>query len=229
MVPGITTLVIGLLALVLSAGCAPIVTPGFATSTSASTSAPPAGSASAAPAASTSAPPAGSASASPPSGPGGPAARETHLSRAVQIANRTHEYPSPPAPPEHAPGSPTPQAALLAFAGAYVNWNAGSVAGDLRRLARASIGQARSAMEIQAAGIAADGELRRQGVWNTGTVQAVAPVRGDHAHWVVVTLESTRARRGGAYAGLLPAWHVTVATVTRVAGGWVLSGWQPES
>jgi hypothetical protein len=33
-----------------------------------------------------------------------------------------------------------------------------------------------------------------------------------------------------AYAGLAPAWHVAVATVTEVAPRrWVLSGWQPEN
>ena len=33
-----------------------------------------------------------------------------------------------------------------------------------------------------------------------------------------------------AYRGLAPAWHLSLATVTRVDGGlWTLSGWQPEN
>ena len=45
----------------------------------------------------------------------------------------------------------------------------------------------------------------------------------------MVTREQTTSTTGP-YRGLAPAWHVTVAAVTRVTGGlWVLSRWQPES
>jgi hypothetical protein len=67
-------------------------------------------------------------------------------------------------------------------------------------------------------------------VANSGTVEAVAPVRGRPHVYAVVTRERTSAARGGAYRGLAPAWHVSVATVTRLPDGlWVLSGWQPEN
>jgi hypothetical protein len=97
-------------------------------------------------------------------------------------------------------------------------------------LARASIGQARSAMALAAAQTAGDYELQRGGVSNQGTVEAVAPLAGHRDEYVVVTRELTTATNTTVYQGLQPAWHVTVATVTQLAPGrWVLSGWQPES
>lgn len=140
-----------------------------------------------------------------------------------------NEVPTP-APPEQAPGTGTPAAALRSFATAYVNWSAASVAGDLRGLARASVGQARSAMELAAADAGRDATLRRGGIANHGMVEAVAPETGRPGAYVVVTRESTTASASTAYAGLAPEWHVTVATVTREPDGrWVVSGWQPES
>ena len=119
---------------------------------------------------------------------------------------------------------------MRAYARAYVNWDAGTVAGVMRRLAARSVGQARSAMALAAAQTAGDYELQRGGIQNRGTVQAVAPRSGRAGQFVVVTRESTSATNTTAYRGLRPAWHVTVATVTRLRSGrWVLSGWQPES
>ena len=58
----------------------------------------------------------------------------------------------------------------------------------------------------------------------------MAPLPGAHSQYVVVTLERTTATNTGAYDGLRPAWHVTVATVTQLTPGrWVVSGWQPDS
>ena len=100
----------------------------------------------------------------------------------------------------------------------------------MRALAAQSVGQARSAMQLAAAGTAGDYELQRGGVANQGTVEAVAPLAGRRDQYVVVTLEATTATNTTAYEGLLPAWHVTLATVAEQAPGqWVLSGWQPES
>ncbi len=100
---------------------------------------------------------------------------------------------------------------------AYINWTAGSVARDMLVLAAASVGQARSATELAASETASDYELRRGGVANSGTVQAVAPLTGGSGRYVVVTLERTTATNTNAYAGLAPAWHVTVATATELA------------
>jgi len=117
-----------------------------------------------------------------------------------------------------------------AFAHAYINWDAYTVSGQMAMLARASIGQARSVMQLAAAQTAQDYELKRGGIANHGTVEAVAPMRGRSDRYVVVTLEATTATLTTAYQGLRPAWHVAVASVARDArGDWVLSGWQPEN
>jgi hypothetical protein len=146
-------------------------------------------------------------------------------------AQSTHEYPSPPPPRQSAAaGSASAGAAVAAFAAAYINWNAQTVAQDLRSLAAHSIGQARSAMQLAAAQTASDYELHRGGIANQGAVEAVAPLRGSPGQYVVVTRELTTATATSAYAGLQPAWHITVATVTEQGPGeWVVSGWQPES
>lgn len=144
------------------------------------------------------------------------------------VAAATHEYPSP-SPRETAPGAAGPVAAITAFAAAYINWDAGTVTARMLDLARGSVGQARSAMELAAAQTASDYELQRGGIANHGIVEAVAraAVRG---RWVVVTVERTTATATNAYQGLRPAWHVTVVTVSSPRPGrWVVSGWQPEN
>jgi hypothetical protein len=146
-------------------------------------------------------------------------------------AQATHEYPSPTPPRETANGaaSSAPQA-VRAFATAYINWSAQTVAGDMASLAARSVGQARSAMTLAAAQTADDYELQRGGIANHGTVEAVAPLPRKPDQFVVVTLESTSATNTTAYQGLRPAWHVALATVTELPGaGWVLSAWQPEN
>ncbi|MBV9802410.1 MAG: hypothetical protein JO130_04445 [Solirubrobacterales bacterium] len=146
-------------------------------------------------------------------------------------AQDTHEYPSPPPPRQTATGSAAaPASAIRAFATAYINWTAQTVAGDMRSLAARSVGQARSAMALAAAETAGDYELQRGGIANHGTVEAVAPLPDQAGRYVVVTCESTSATNTTAYQGLRPAWHVALATVAEQRPGqWVLSGWQPES
>jgi hypothetical protein len=146
-------------------------------------------------------------------------------------AQATHEYPSPPPPPQTATGATSNAAqAVRAFATAYINWTARTVAGDMASLAARSVGQARSAMTLAAAQTADDYELRRGGISNHGIVESGAPLPRKPDQYVVVTLESTTATNTTAYQGLRPAWHVAVATVTeQQPGGWVVSGWQPEN
>ncbi len=146
-------------------------------------------------------------------------------------AQATHEYPSPAPAPERAtaPHS-TPEQAVRAFADEYINWSAPTVTAQMRALAAASVGQARSAMELEAAQTAGDYELQRGGVANHGVVEAVAPLLGGDGRYAVVTRESTTATFTTEYQGLRPAWHVAIATISRSpTGGWVVSGWQPES
>ncbi|HJS96593.1 MAG TPA: hypothetical protein VJ741_20160 [Solirubrobacteraceae bacterium] len=151
-------------------------------------------------------------------------------SKAAQ-AQATHEYPSPAPPPQTAAGATTTAAqAVRAFATAYINWTARTVAGDMASLAARSVGQARSAMTLAAAQTADDYELQQGGIANHGTVEAVAPLPGQADRYVVVTLESTSATNTTAYQGLRPAWHVALATTTELPGaGWVVSVWQPEN
>jgi hypothetical protein len=155
------------------------------------------------------------------------AANRSKLAR----AEATHEYPSPPPPHETATDATTTAAqAVRAFANAYINWTAQTVAGDMASLATHSVGQARSAMTLAAAQTADDYELQRGGIANHGTVEAVARSPRKPDQYVVVTLESTTATNTTAYQGLRPAWHVALATVTELQPGqWVLSGWQPEN
>jgi len=115
------------------------------------------------------------------------------------------------------------------FASAYINWTADSVGPDMTKLASASIGQARSELQLAGAQTAGDYELKRGGIANSGTVEAVAPLPASRNQYVVVTRESTTATADAAYQGLRPAWHVAIATVARLQRRWVISGWQPES
>jgi hypothetical protein len=149
----------------------------------------------------------------------------------VARAETTHEYASAPAPDQGTSHpSITPSEAVRAFAVEYINWDADTVAAHMRLLAAASVGQARSAMALAAASTARDYELRRGGISNRGSVEAIAPLAGGGLRFVVVTREQTSATNTAAYQGLRAAWHVTVATVTRVGPGeFALSGWQPES
>jgi hypothetical protein len=118
---------------------------------------------------------------------------------------------------------------VTAFAIAYINWDAQTVEADMQALAGESVGPARSAMELAAAQTGSDYELRRGGIANSGTVEAVAPLAGQRDRYAVVTRERTTATATDAYQGLGPAWHVAVATVVRLGPGrWVVSGWQPE-
>jgi hypothetical protein len=130
----------------------------------------------------------------------------------------THTTPQPP---------PTAIDTVRAFATVYINWTATNITSRMRLLASVSVGQARAAMELAAAGTQNDYELKRGGISNSGTVEAVAPLAG--GQYVVVTKELTSATNTTAYEALRPAWHVAVATVAQSGGQWVVSGWQPEN
>jgi hypothetical protein len=151
--------------------------------------------------------------------------------RAVSRAQTTHEYPSPrPAEQTVASASPGAVDAIRSFATTYINWDADTVAAQMRWLADRSTEQAHAAMQLAASQTANDYELRRGGIANTGTVEAIAPLRGHPGQYVVVTREQTSASNTDAYQGLKPAWHVTLAGATRVSGGkWAVNRWQPEN
>ncbi len=93
-----------------------------------------------------------------------------------------------------------------------------------------SVGQARSAVASAASQTAADDELRQGQIANSGVVEAIAPLIGHRYEYAVATRERTTGGRTDAYQGIAPAWHLAVATVTRLTSGlWVLSDWQPEN
>ena len=149
----------------------------------------------------------------------------------VTAPSRMHgnELPTRPGPDESAPPANSAQVALKRFASVYINWNAADVKRRLLELAADSVGQARTAMQLEAAQTGADPELRQAGIVNRGRVEAVSSLAGSRRRYVVITLESTSATDSAAYEGLTAAWHLTVATVTRRGRGWLISGWQPES
>ncbi len=163
-------------------------------------------------------------------GPTGSATTTAGAAADLAQADRAHEYPGPPVHEHVVGGWRTPVQAVTVFADTYINWTAATVSDRLRALGEVSVGQARSMVTLAAAETAEDGELHRGGVANSGVVEAVAALTGHAGEYVVVTRERTTATDTSAYAGLAPAWHVTLATVTPIAGGlWVLSAWQPES
>jgi hypothetical protein len=160
-----------------------------------------------------------------------PAHTTTAKDSALDRAETTHEYQSAPAPRQHAKAAAVDAlTAVRTFATAYINWTAKTVTADMRAVAAASVGQARSAMALAAANAGGDYELRRGGIANQGKVEAIAPLAGAADEYVVVTRERTTSSATAAYQGLRPAWHLTLATVTKLSGGgWVLSGWRPQS
>jgi hypothetical protein len=164
---------------------------------------------------------------------GGSAPSRQATSRSkLQQAQARHEYPSATTPTQTTSGGAlTPLQAIRAFASAYINWTADTVAGDMRALAAQSVGQARSALELAAAQTGQDYELQRGGIANSGVVEAIAPLlTGRHDEYVVVTRELTTATNTSAYQGLRPAWHLALASVVELTPGqWVVSRWQPEN
>ena len=124
--------------------------------------------------------------------------------------------------------SATPQAAVERYANLYVNWHADQLAARQRQLASISLGQARAQALQAAASTAQDPKLTTSHVANHGQLVSIAPGAGPaNGQWVIVTTETTTGQ--GAYTGLPPTVHVTYATLTHQAGGWVISQWSPQS
>lgn len=159
-----------------------------------------------------------------------PPGQASTASSPATTAQSSNELPTP-VPRQTAPrAAPGAVLAMEAFATGYINWRASTVSRTMRALEAMSIGQARSEVALAASQTAQDYELRHGGVANSGTVEAVAPVLGHRDQYAVVTRERTSATNTTAYQGLPAAWHLTLATVTRLSSGaWVVSGWQPES
>jgi hypothetical protein len=122
----------------------------------------------------------------------------------------------------------SPQRALRRYALAYTNWRATGLRRRERQLAAISIGAAKLTAEQTATAQGDSATLIASRVANAGRVVAIARGEGpDAGWWVIVTLEHTTGT--GPYAGLPLSPHVTVARVTRVERGWVVSAWNPAS
>jgi hypothetical protein len=140
----------------------------------------------------------------------------------------------PPAPPPsssatQAPAGvqPTPANAIAAFAMLYVNWTYRTLTADQRTLAAMSVGPARLAERQAAASSEADTAISRGHIYNTGQILSIAPDVSRPGTWVLVTREQT----GGSteYAGLPAAYHVTLAQLAQVPGGYSISQWLPQN
>jgi hypothetical protein len=110
----------------------------------------------------------------------------------------------------------------------YVNWSYRTLAAQQMRLAGVTVGEARAA-ELQAAQqTRRDSTLKRARIYNTGSVLSISPLLGGTPGQYVVV---TREEAGGSqeYAGLAATYHVTLAAVQRVRGGWSVAQWQPQS
>lgn len=137
--------------------------------------------------------------------------------------------PAPPSASTQAPADvqPTPTKALEAFARLYTNWTYLTLSSDQQTLAAMSVGAARLSEREAAASSRDDTTIARGRIYNRGETISVAPDLARGETWIVVTREQT----GGdtQYEGLPAAYHVTVATLARVSGGYAVAQWLPQS
>jgi len=121
----------------------------------------------------------------------------------------------------------TPTAALTAFSRLYSNWTYRTLTADQRTLAAMSVGAARLAEQQAAASSRADTTIARGHIWNSGQIVSVAGDLAEPGTWAIVTREQT----GGStqYEGLPASFHVTLARLARVPGGYAVSEWLPQN
>lgn len=159
------------------------------------------------------------------------APRENRASEEEQrVASPGEPNPSPPPPASSftaAQAKPTAVQALTSFARLYVNWSYRDLTRQQQRLAAISVGAARTAELQAAASSAADLTLRAGHLVNSGTVVSVAGDQSQTGLWAIVTHEQTSG--SGNYEGLPSGYHVTLARVTSVPGGYAVSEWLPQS
>lgn len=145
----------------------------------------------------------------------------------LQVANQTGEIPSPAPRVPRAVGDPSgerasPKGAVVAFATRFINWSAGELQGIERSLADQSVSDARALMLQAAADPQTAVDLQAAGISNSGHVVAVVANRPTRGAYLVITRERTGTDG--------PTFHVTIARVARMTnGGYVVSGWNPQS
>lgn len=121
----------------------------------------------------------------------------------------------------------TPSGALAAFSGLYSNWTYLTLTSDQRRLAAMSVDAARLAEQQAAASSQADTTIVRGHIWNSGHIVCIASDRAQRGMWAIVTREQTGG--GTQYEGLPVSYHVTLARLARVPGGYAVSEWLPQN
>ena len=137
--------------------------------------------------------------------------------------------PAPPSPDAQTPAAvqPTPAKALEAFARLYVNWTYRTLSAEQRTLAAISVGPARLSERQAAASSQHDTTIARGHIWNSGQVISVAIDLSSSQEWVIVTHEQTGGNTQ--YEGLGAAYHVTIARLANVPGGYAVREWLPQS
>jgi hypothetical protein len=140
----------------------------------------------------------------------------------------------PPAPPPTPLASQapldvqhTPTAALTLFSRLYSNWTYRTLTADQRTLATISVGTARLAEQQAAASSQADTTIARGHIWNSAQIVSIASDQTQPGMWAIVTREQT----GGdaQYEGLPASYHITLARLTHVPGGYAVSEWLPQN
>jgi type IV pilus biogenesis protein CpaD/CtpE len=131
--------------------------------------------------------------------------------------------PPPPSPTAQTPAGvqPTPAKAVAVFAELYVNWTYHTLTTHQRTLAAMSVGAARLSEQQAAASSRADTTITRGHIYNTGQIVCIAPDLSRPGRWVIVTHEQTGGNT--LYAGLPAAYHVTLAQLAPVHGGYAVS------
>jgi len=139
------------------------------------------------------------------------------------------EAPPPPAADTQRPAAvqATREKALEAFARLYVNWTYRTLTEHQRTLAAISVGAARLSEQQAAASSQNDTTIARGHIYNHGRIVSIAPDLAATDSWVIVTREQT----GGdtQYEGLDAAYHVTIAKLASVPGGYAVEQWLPQS
>ena len=137
--------------------------------------------------------------------------------------------PPPPSPGAQAPADvqPTPAKALQAFAQLYVNWSYRTLSADQRTLAEISVGAARLSERQAATSSRNDTTIAAGHIWNRGQLISIARDLTRAGAWVIVTHEQTGGNTQ--YEGLPAAYHVTIAELASVHGGYAVAEWLPQS
>ncbi|MGP8240349.1 MAG: hypothetical protein ACLQQB_01080 [Solirubrobacteraceae bacterium] len=155
---------------------------------------------------------------------------------AGQNATSTASPQNPGEPPAPAPLTPTAQAptdlqptpakALAAFSQLYTNWTYRTLTSNQQTLAGMSVNPARLVEQQAAVSSQADTTITRGHIYNTGQIVSIAPDLAHPNMWVIVTREQT----GGdtQYEGLPAAYHVTLAQLAKIPGGYAVGQWLPQ-